>query len=690
MKKNLLLLAVIVLSSTTVVAQTKDELKKYFHSEMEKKNESVLRISQKNKSASNYLTKNIDVISNISEDEIAILTEDDIRSNSASNITELQSGAIAGISINGEGMSIAIFDGGTVLATHGEFRDLTNSGMSRIVDLENGAQQNSSHATSVSGFIAAEGRYTYYSIPSVAKGVLPKAIVKHAGFSDTNNGNRYSKILEYGEYISNHSYGINNGWSKETATSGSLGEGFYYPINTTIMNNPNQTLSGAYQSNDQSIDQIVYADPKFTIVKSSGNYYGTGPTETDNKYRWSSERKYVSFAEGEIVPNSNCSTGAYCIGNGSLAKNIIVVGAIDIPNTTDNKVDSPTQVIRSSYSSVGPRKDGAIKPDLVTVGTSVVAPTISSSNPASISAVMRGNGTSYAAPVVTGTVGALTQLKRQLINDYRYYFFADEIKALLIHTAKEAGSFDGPDNWYGWGLLDAKSSAELILALNNGDNFMSRKRKVSRLDDEEIFYSNGEDLKVTISWIDPAADFLLATIDRINDISSKLVNDLDVRVVDVETNEEYFPWKLDLNNVTGATIKGDNTVDNVEQILIKNPVAGRKYKIIVSNKGTLKNDKNVAVNQDYTLLVTGVTLETLKNNEINVKSITSVYPTLAKDVVNIKTTEKIEKVDLIDLTGKLISTTKTDKVNVSSLPLGVYIINIKTDKGVTTKKIVKQ
>ena len=689
MRKNLLSLAFITLSCGFATAQTKEELKKDFHSEMKKKNEYVQSLNQKSKSSSNFLNENIDVISNISADEIAILTSADIRSNSASNITELQSGAIAGISINGENMSIAIFDGGTVLATHGEFRDLANAGMSRIIDLENGAQQNSSHATNVAGFIAAEGRYTFFTIPGVAKGVLPKATVKHAGYSDTANGDRFSKIVEYGEYISNHSYGVNNGWSKETATSGSLGEGFYYPVNTTLMNNPNQTLAGAYQSNDQSIDKIVYADPKFTIVKSSGNYYGTGPSQTDNKYRWAGGG-YVPFAEGEIVPTSNCSLGAYCIGNGSLAKNIIVVGAIDIPATDNNKVDSPSQIIRSSYSSVGPRKDGAIKPDLVAVGTSVIAPTISSTNPASISTSTRGNGTSYSAPIVTGAVGALTQLKRQLINDPGYYFFSDEIKALLIHTAIEAGNFEGPDNWYGWGLLDAKKSAELILALHNGENFMNRKMKISGIDDEEIFSSNGEELKVTISWIDPAADFMPSTLGRMDDISSKLVNDLDVRVFDTETNEEYLPWKLDLANVTGAAVKGDNTVDNVEQILIKNTVAGRKYKIIVSNKSDLINHEGKSSNQDYTLLVTGAKLESLNTDDNVVKSVTALYPTLAKDIVNIKTTEKIKKVDVIDLTGKLISTTKSDRINVSSLPVGVYIINITTDKGITTKKIVKQ
>ncbi|WP_322971185.1 S8 family peptidase [Faecalibacter sp. LW9] len=686
MKKKLLSLALITLVYGGVNAQTTERLKEKFNTETANKNAFIDAIQMKG--GSSFLHEKRDVITEISNDHIAIVQSDDFRANNASNIEQLQAGAVGGFALNGENMSIAIFDGGKVLPNHNEFKDLDNTGQFRVIDLENGAQGLSDHATSVAGFIIAEGGSRVFTIPNAAKGVLPKAIVKHAGFADTSNGNRFTKILEYGEYISNHSYGVNNGWSYNA--SGSRGAGYYYSVNTTIMTSSSQTLAGAYQSNDQAIDEIVYADPKFAIVKSAGNYYGTVPGPNDNKYRWSASG-YVPFEEGDIVPDANCAIGAYCIGNGSLAKNIIVVGAIDLPtDATTYKFANTAEITRSSYSSAGPRKDGAIKPDLAAVGTLVIAPTVSSTNTASVNTYTRGSGTSYSAPKVTGTIGSLTQLKRLLTNDNEFYFFADEVKAILTHTAMEAGNYEGPDNWYGWGVLDGLKAAEVVLSTHNNEDTLERKVKVSGVNDEKVISAReGEDLKVTISWIDPAAELTSGTLNTMNDTSSKLVNDFDLRVIDTETNEVYYPWKLELSNPTGAAVKGDNTVDNIEQVLIKNPVAGRNYRVVVSNKGTLVNDEGVAADQNYTLLITGANAEVLSTSEV-VKSKISVYPTVAKDVVNIKTQDKIQKVDLIDLTGKLISTSKKETVDVSSLSSGVYILNVVTDKGTKTQKIVKQ
>ena len=74
-----------------------------------------------------------------------------------------------------------------------------------------------------------------------------------------------------------------------------------------------------------------------------------------------------------------------------------------------------------------------------------------------------------------------------------------------------------------------------------------------------------------------------------NNRTSKLVNDLDLRITNVQTNEVHYPWKLDVNAPRNPATKGDNTVDNVEQVLIDQPAAG-VYKIEVSNKGTLVNN----------------------------------------------------------------------------------------------------
>lgn len=366
-----------------------------------------------------------------------------------------------------------------------------------------------------------------------------------------------------------------------------------------------------------------------------------------------------------------------------MAKNIIIVGAVNVPTSSDFKFTDASQIIHSSYSSAGPRKDGGIKPDLVAVGTAVLHASSESNNSYGM-----GNGTSYSAPKVTGAVGAITQLKRLLTGDNSYYFNSDEVRAILLHTTQEAGEFDGPDNKFGWGLLDAKKAAEVVLAAHNNEIIFTRNEKVSGTNFEKLISAKGnEELKATITWIDPpTSNYQTSIAGMISDTSSKLINDLDIRLIDTETNEEYLPWKLDLSDVTGAAIKGDNTVDNIEQILIKAPISGRKYRVVISNKNTLVDYKGNPTTQNYTLLITGAKDENLATNDVGSKSTLSVYPTLAKDIVNIKTNDKIEKVQLFDISGKLISTTKSNSINVSSLSSGVYIINIKTDKEVVSKK----
>lgn len=74
----------------------------------------------------------------------------------------------------------------------------------------------------------------------------------------------------------------------------------------------------------------------------------------------------------------------------------------------------------------------------------------------------------------------------------------------------------------------------------------------------------------------------------------------------------------------------------------------------------------------------------------------SVYPNPANNVVNIANAENIliNGVEIVDLNGRTIKSSKFNgvanaEINVSDLASGVYMMNISSDKGTTTKKIVK-
>src|SRR5699024_3177649 len=105
--------------------------------------------------------------------------------------------------------------------------------------------------------------------------------------------------------------------------------------------------------------------------------------------------------------------------------------------------------------------------------------------------------------------------------------------------------------------------------------------------------ANGDDLKVTIAWTDPPKDpdALFQPI---------LTNDLDLRITDSQGNT-YYPWRLDPSSYSKPALNnGDNDVDNVEQVVVPNAVAGETYTIKVTHKGSLKNNA-----QDFSMAVLG-------------------------------------------------------------------------------------
>ena len=66
----------------------------------------------------------------------------------------------------------------------------------------------------------------------------------------------------------------------------------------------------------------------------------------------------------------------------------------------------------------------------------------------------------------------------------------------------------------------------------------------------------------------------------------------------------------------------------------------------------------------------------------------SVYPNPSSDVLNIRTNEPIDKVELYNTIGLLIVAKKTTNINISSINIGVYILKIYSGKRIVTKKVM--
>ncbi len=454
--------------------------------------------------------------------------------------SEVQSGGRSHLDLDGSGIMLRVWDAGAVRISHQEFDN-------RVILGDDDTVYNY-HATHVAGTMIAKG------VNPTAKGMAYNAHLKSFGW----NFDISEMAIEaaYGALISNHSYGYGRGW---------VNNGYEWTwYGNTQISEVEDYLFGFYDNQAKEWDQLAYDAPYYLIVKSAGNDRNEGPGTT------------------------NPTDGPYdCLAHSAVAKNVMTVGAI---YNINDEYTGPDDVIITDFSSWGPTDDGRIKPDIVTQGMSVFSTDDDSDEDYKVLC-----GTSAAAPSASGSL-ALLQQHWENFNGEGNYMLAATLKGLIIHTADEAGEFDGPDYKHGWGLMNTEKAA-LIISQNQKDNVI-----------EELILNEGETysrtiksygntpIKITICWTDAPGTPVAAQLDPSN---TMLINDLDVNVI--HNDDIIYPWSLDPLHPEEAAIKhAKNYVDNVEVIEIINPEAG-EYTITVSHEGTLFNEQ-----QNFSIIISGM------------------------------------------------------------------------------------
>jgi len=482
----------------------------------------------------------------------------------------------APFSVNGSGYSqLGEWDGGAVRGTH---QELTG----RVTQVD-GATNISDHSTHVAGTLIASG------VDADAKGMAYGGTLK--AWEWTDDETEMATAAANGLEISNHSYGFIRGW--RFATPGAKGVGNYW-YGAKEISTDEDIWFGFYDSETVTIDQIAYDAPNYLIIKSAGNDRGEAASYLNRPNYWydSATDDWVVVPSGS-EPEADGGTAGYdCIGIKGVAKNILTVGAVEeVANYTGSG-----SVIMSSFSGWGPTDDGRIKPDVVGKGVS-----LKSSGGGSDTEYLTYSGTSMASPNVSGTLALLQEYYQSTHN--AEVMRSATLKALVIHSADEAGLNDGPDYEFGWGLVNAEKAAQIIdedITINNAID-----QQV--LNDGNTFTRNvtvdgSEPLVVTIVWTDLPGTPVAYSLDPTN---SMLVNDLDLKITNGGTT--YYPWKLDgANPSAAATNNSANHIDNVEKIEIAAPTAGT-YIIEVSHSGSLTKSlsKTNAVDQAFSLVVSG-------------------------------------------------------------------------------------
>ena len=456
-------------------------------------------------------------------------------------VAQIQSGGMTGLDLEGEGMLIGVWDEGSV-------KDHIELG-ARVISKE--VDNEVTHATHVTGTIIASG------VNPSAKGMAPKASVTNWYFNnDLAEMTALAKPDEHSLLLSNHSYGTVTGWTK-------INGQWSWSGNSSISADEDYRF-GFYGDKAAALDELANLAPYYTIVWAAGNDRGEP-------------------GDGSRPPDCNGGTGYDCIIPESVAKNIITVGAINKVLTYTN----PASVVMSSFSSWGPTDDGRIKPDLVGAGVNLFSLSADGDNTYSYS-----SGTSMATPNVTGSLALLQELYAKLHGGK--VMKSSTLKALAIHTAKEAGAMPGPDYQFGWGVLNVEAAAKLLVSEDGINTIVSEEKLVNGAVYEQILTPRAsQKITVTIAWNDPVAQPVNPSLDP---ISLMLVNDLDVKLI-AEDGVTTHPWLLNPSVPSAQAIKGDNYRDNVEKLEYNLPEA-KPYRLVVSHKGQLVNGS-----QDFSLVI---------------------------------------------------------------------------------------
>ena len=470
---------------------------------------------------------------------------------------ECQPGGSSGLGLTGSGVTLAIWDGGLVRASHQEFGG-------RVTTMDTGSTHY--HSTHVGGTMIASG------VVSAAKGMSPSAYLDSYDWDDDETEMRSAAAS--GLLVSNHSYGFGTGWTY----SSYYGEWFWYGDVTVSTTEDN--WFGLYTSYSAEYDDIHYDNPYYLMCKSAGN--DRNDDCTGGHYYYNPSSGYWEWSTASRDPDGPWD----CLGTTCVAKNSLVVAAVE---DVIGGYSGPGSVTSAYFSSQGPTDDGRIKPDIAANGWQLY-----STSDGSDSDYETLSGTSMSSPNASGSLGLLIQHWR---NTHTGDMLSATLKGLVLHTADECGSYNGPDYEFGWGLMNTQTAAETISA-DVSEPYTISEQTVSTGGTFELYATTdgtSSELRVTICWTDPAGT---PPGNLLNPTTLMLVNDLDLRVAE-DGGSTSYPWVLNPSSPTSAATTGDNYRDNVEQVVVYSPGTS-SYTISVTPDGSLSSGS-----QDFSIIITG-------------------------------------------------------------------------------------
>lgn len=543
----------------------------------------------------------------------------------------------SGLNLNGEGIQLGIWDAGHIFTAHDEFTGGEEQNIYQVpIEIADSTAADiwHGHPTAVASIVIAKGilENENYDITGIAT-ALDK-VYSYDWNDDISEIFEQLQTFNNPDFIlSNHSYGIPLMYDGELLPDEFIGD---------------------YSQWSSIIDNITYTYPYYVHIAAGGN-------------------------DGNVSYPTQETTGLDQLTGSTTAKNVLTVGSFSMDDNSENF--TPT-----GFSSAGPTNDFRIKPEITAPGQRLSAASWDKNNPEQLDSYVVTSGTSFAAPATAAGLAQLQQLHQRIFSSYMRGATA---KALLCHTADDIKDWNGiditgPDVKTGYGAINILAAAELI----EKDEFTTNtilEFELAEGETKSLFMTitNAGELKATLSWYDPHAK---------NNAEIALVNDLDLRII--QENTLFYPYKLPTEAQQAVAIKGDNEVDNIEQIRVSEELGGI-YEIRISHKGNLQDGLQAA-----SLVLTGPGIiipskRVLEDISEDGFLVTQDSTGESMTVAILDNALSFKSLRLLNMSGREVTLAQKQsfsrtsmQLNVDFLPTGLYILGIESNKRTVFRQVL--
>ena len=517
------------------------------------------------------------------------------------------------------------------------------TGTSMVGGVWDGGQVNANHESLVGQATMQSGQ----SVNSAIGNDHQQAVTGIMVGKNTNN----ARGIAYGATTQNYDWDNDLTEMNDFANSGFLISNHSYGYandNTT----PVWTF-GAYDSQSKAWDQLLKTKPFYLPFVAGGN---------------------------EQQSSGNSGAGGFDIMTGSSSsKNIVTVGAIN----SDNSM--------SDYSNWGPTDDGRIKPDLVTLGTSIDVP-LYANNTGYTGNVSSSSGTSYATPAAAAGALLLQQYYYSLNNSYMK---ASMLKALLLHSADDDASNNGPDSKFGWGILNLEKAANIIKQ-NSTTNGTAKMLMISsnptndgtnELVNNFIFGAMG--VKGSLCWVDDEG--IEQTLgDGVNNTTNRIVYNFSMKLEQTTPALSAFPYNnLSVTTPGTPAIAGNEwfqSANNYIQANLSGTTDNANGKVIIR-----KSITSPPAVREMALIITGLNTNNLGISDLDKNQNIVFFDKLSNKIKLISNTGKtIKNYQIYSIDGKLISSgnANSTEIEFNHQNKNIFILNYEIDNQTFNLKFI--